>query len=121
MARGERNHVWVERNPESGLPIRIIKPREAYNARDIEIAFVDKTWAIGEIRRQVFERDNYECRRCGKRLNLQNGHMDHIISKGEGGETSVANGWLLCFDCHEGNKATSEHGNRRIRFGESNV
>ena len=120
MARGERNHVWVERDPESGLPIRIIKSREANSAREIEIAFVDRTWAVGEIRRQVFERDNYECRRCARRLTLQTGHMDEIVSRGEGGEVSVKNGWLLCSGCHIGNKPTSEHGNRRIRFGESN-
>lgn len=121
MARGERNHVWVETNPKSGLPIRIIKAREAYNARDFTIAFVDKSWAIGEIRRQVFERDGYECRRCSKRLTLQSGHMDEKISRGEGGEISLENCWLLCADCHIGDKSTSEHGNRRIRFGEKNV
>lgn len=114
-ARGQRNHVWVEVSG-SGLPIRIIKNwGEASKLPSDLVRFVDRTWAVGEIRRQVFERDGYECRRCGKRLTLQSGHMDHIVSKGDRGDTSVENGQLLCFDCHEGT-LTSEHGNRRLLF-----
>src|SRR6266436_6124373 len=122
MPRGQRNHVYVEINPDSGLPVRILKSlKQAMNLADDLVRYVDRTWAVGEIRRQVFERDGYECQRCSARLTLQTGHMDEYISRGEGGEISVTNSWLLCYTCHEGDKPTSEHGNRRIRFGEVKV
>ena len=119
-ARGQRNHVWVELDPESKFPIRIIKSRyDAYNLSHDVRGFWPRSSAVREIRRQVFERDGYECRRCGAVLTLQTGHMDEIKSRGEGGEVSLDNCWLLCADCHIGNKATSEHGNRRLQFGGS--
>ncbi len=121
MPRGQRNHVYVEINPESGLPVRILRSlKQAMNLSDDLVRYVARTWAVGEIRRQVFERDNYECQRCSARLTLQTGELDEYISRGDGGMISIDNSWLLCHSCHTGS-STSEHGNRRIRFGEVKV
>jgi len=116
--RGQRNHVWVEVSG-SGLPIRIIKHwSEASQLPSDLVRFVNRTWAVGEIRRQVFERDNYECRRCGKRGNAQTLEMDEFISRGEGGMIGLDNSWTLCHSCHTGS-STSEHGNRRLMFSKN--
>jgi len=110
--------VYCEIDPDSLLPIRILDMKEVLQLSPKIVAQWPRAQAVAEIRRQVFERDAYECRRCGKRLNMQTGHMDERVSRGEGGDISIANCWLLCASCHVGDKPTSEHGNRRIRFGE---
>jgi 5-methylcytosine-specific restriction endonuclease McrA len=120
VAPGDRYKVWVEIDPKSGLPIRIVKSRyEVYSLPLEKIAFWPRSEAVGLIRKQIFDRDK-DCQRCGKTLTRATMHMDEKVSKGEGGEVSLKNCWALCYECHEGNKSTSEHGNRMVRFGESN-
>jgi 5-methylcytosine-specific restriction protein A len=119
VAKNDKLKVFVEIDPISLLPIKILKSGEAWSLPPEIVAQWPRSTAIGEIRRQVFERDRYECRRCGKRLTDKTGHMDEIKSRGEGGVISLSNSWLLCYDCHEGDKPTSEHGNRRLMFSKS--
>lgn len=71
-----------------------------------------KTEAITAIRRQVFARDEGECRHCGKIVTWDNAEMNEIHFKGRGGEVSVENCELLCYSCHQG-RPDSVHGDRR--------
>jgi len=50
-----------------------------------------------EIKRQIFERDNYRCVICGN--GLHNGyeiHADHIKPQSKGGQSTLENGQTLC-------------------------
>lgn len=76
----------------------------------------DRTEAVREIRRQVFERQDYLCRHCPNLITWAAGEMNEIVPKGRGGEVSLDNCEALCHDCHQGR--TGVHGNRRTRFGE---
>lgn len=71
--------------------------------------------AVEEIRRQVFDNDDYQCRHCGELVTWKTGHLDEIIPRGKGGEVSVRNGQTLCAKCHIVGP-DSKHGNRLPKF-----
>jgi predicted restriction endonuclease len=52
-------------------------------------------------RKQILERDDYKCARCGKTpkdgVELQ---VDHILSKDKGGKAVIENGQVLCSQCN---------------------
>lgn len=50
-----------------------------------------------ELRWEVWERDNFTCRHCGKRTNLT---CDHIIPVAKGGQTVKDNLQTLCKSCN---------------------
>ena len=76
-----------------------------------------KKEAVETLRRQVFQRAEGLCQRCGHPVTWQTMHMDERKARGEGGEQSMENCWALCYDCHIG-REDAEHGNRRLRFNE---
>lgn len=107
---------WVELGP-TGLAIRIFRSKKAAALYSIMpsrglgpepiIRQMERSVAVGQIRRQVFERDQFECVHCGQlvvweRGSWNSGEMDERDSKGHGGEVSVENGQLLCHTCHQG-------------------
>jgi hypothetical protein len=49
------------------------------------------------LRRAVFERDGYRCRRCGGWRGLQ---TDHVVAESRGGPTSLQNLQTLCQRCN---------------------
>lgn len=51
-----------------------------------------------ELRRQIFERDNFTCRYCGKRGGRL--HCDHIIPLSRGGSSDVENLATACQSCN---------------------
>jgi len=51
-------------------------------------------------RRLVFERDQGRCHLCGKKVNLKNWHLDHIIPLARGGEHSYRNVAVSCPRCN---------------------
>ena len=53
-----------------------------------------------ERRMQVFERDGYKCRKCGKQLTRFTATADFIKPPAEGGEESVENLVTTCADCN---------------------
>jgi hypothetical protein len=55
-----------------------------------------------KLRWQVFQRDNYQCRKCGCREDLT---VDHIIAEINGGETVLDNLQTLCRPCNSGKGA----------------
>jgi hypothetical protein len=61
------------------------------------------------LRFQVFHRDNFTCRYCG-RSPFRDGvtlHVDHKVSVNDGGETVLENLVTSCSDCNFGKSATS--------------
>ncbi len=58
-----------------------------------------------KMRLQIFKRDNYACRKCGKSPSNSLGvtlHLDHIIPFSEGGANSLDNLQTLCAKCNLG-------------------
>lgn len=57
------------------------------------------------MRFEIFKRDNYKCRICGRSPSLNPGvilHIDHIIPVVKGGRTSPGNLQTLCSSCNLG-------------------
>jgi hypothetical protein len=54
-----------------------------------------------ELRWQVWERDNFTCRRCGTRQNLE---VDHIHPERKGGKATLDNLQTLCKSCNTSKK-----------------
>ncbi len=52
---------------------------------------------------EVWERDNFTCRKCGSRKNLE---IDHIFPVSKGGDNTIENLQTLCKSCN------SKKGNR---------
>jgi hypothetical protein len=49
---------------------------------------------------QVFERDDYQCRKCGKQLTRFTATLDYVKSPSEGGGESPENLITTCADCN---------------------
>lgn len=49
-------------------------------------------------KRLIRQRDGRKCRRCGKTSSL---HFDHVVPIYRGGTNAIANGQILCEDCHK--------------------
>lgn len=118
--------AWVELS-ESGLAIRIFRNMKmaAVHAPNPNRGLVPEpimgqmgyAEAIGQIRRQVFKRDDYCCVKCGaavvwERGQINSGEMDERQARGKcvadgnghyrSGEISVENCQTLCKKCHTG-------------------
>jgi 5-methylcytosine-specific restriction endonuclease McrA len=65
---------------------------------------IDKTPRISippEVRKKVFERNNYQCQSCHKiDLTAQKLQVDHIIPKAKGGCDDLSNVQTLCAKCN---------------------
>lgn len=64
--------------------------------------------AYSEWRKEVFSRDNYTCRKCGKHGGTLNAHHIKPYAKYESLRTDLDNGITLCVECHK-----KEHKKRR--------
>lgn len=51
----------------------------------------------GNLRKLVFERDSYRCKKCNSHLDLC---CDHIFPESKGGETTLENLQTLCRSCN---------------------
>ncbi len=112
--------VWVEIGDVTGLPIRIFKNQKTAALRgswDL-VAYVLRSSAVSEIRRQIWERAKKRCEHCGAALSYGTMEMHEELWRGRGGEISLANGRCLCNNCHSHDKVAG-HGKRMVRFGES--
>ncbi len=104
---------WVE--AKDRRVVRIFKNTKAAMVASVDGVlpfFGNREEAIEQIRWQVFERDNWTCVHCGRKMSWYVGELDEKISRGQGGEISVENGQTLCHVCH-----VEKHG-RVPKFGE---
>jgi hypothetical protein len=54
-------------------------------------------------KKAIFERDGYVCAKCGKDKKLYptaEFHIDHLVSKDDGGKATLENGQVLCSRCN---------------------
>lgn len=71
---------------------------------------------VGKRRREVFERDEWRCVNCAKKITWETGHMHHSGNTKIERCECLENLKTLCADCH----LVREHG-RFPRFGEVEV
>lgn len=105
--------AWLR---EGGSPLsagcEVIRPRSKPRRGRIRL----KGEAMAALRREVFERDGYQCqhmkvvaipwepgkfyRKCNAVISWKSGHLAHIISRGRGGDDSLENCVTKCAHCH---------------------
>ena len=64
-----------------------------------------------KVSKEIKDRDNYTCRRCGA-VGKQRGGVvvvqaAHVVPRSQGGRDTVKNGITLCVACHAGSKGHS--------------
>lgn len=85
---------------------RINKKRGTFYLDDqiwLSICRVERARVSNKLRFEIYERDNYRCRKCGSAYELQ---IDHIIPISKGGKSEYNNLQTLCKNCNcvKGNK-----------------
>lgn len=65
-----------------------------------------------EVRKYVYQRDNYQCQSCGKPEKLAQLSIDHIIPLALGGSNDISNLQTLCLSC---NRHKKDHLDPRFR------
>ena len=68
-----------------------------------------------EIRQQVYDRQKGRCRSCDKFVTSEQAHLHERVHRGHGGEISLDNSEILCYDCHL-NREEFGHGKRKPQF-----
>lgn len=53
-----------------------------------------------EVRKYVFQRDNYQCQSCGEQQETKLS-IDHIVPLARGGTNDISNLQTLCFTCNQ--------------------
>lgn len=52
-------------------------------------------------KKEIFDRQNGKCAKCGKTLKLSSTQYDHVKAWSDNGKTNVKNGKALCSNCHD--------------------
>lgn len=60
-----------------------------------------------KLRFSIFSRDQYTCQYCGRRPPEVKLHVDHVISRNDGGSDHPSNLVTACQDCNLGKSSTS--------------
>lgn len=111
--------VWVELGLD-GRAIRIFRNKKsaysAYETPGPSIAKLDRSQAVREIRRQIYDRQQGRCLYCPTLLSWAGMHLHEKQHRGQGGEISLANSAGLCYNCH----INGEHGDRKPNFQKVN-
>ena len=58
-------------------------------------------YKVGLSRNNIFLRDNYTCQYCGKKKDIKQMNIDHVIPKAQGGKGSFENLVCSCISCNE--------------------
>jgi len=90
---------WIRQNPQPEYPSR---PSGNFASSRIELVGrgTKGKQISGEYRRQILERDGYQCQSCGKVLPADQLEVHHIKSRAKRGKNFSTNLVTLCFDCH---------------------
>ena len=90
----------------------ISKKTKSPSAPKVGLAQISVKTSQVEIRRQVWRRDQGQCRNCGSLHALE---IDHIVPRAMGGESIVENLRLLCRKCNQ-RAAIQYFGQRKMDF-----
>lgn len=77
---------------------KIIKVERVYKSKSSYAS--NPRYIRAEDRHNVFVRDNYQCKECGRNNKQTTLHIDHIIPVSKGGRGNFDNLQTLCFDCN---------------------
>jgi hypothetical protein len=103
---------------QDGRVHRIFRSGKAWAVAGVlgrTISVMPRVDAIRQIRRTLWARCN-ECAWCGEVVDWNACQMHEIVPRGKGGDISMENSIILCYDCHQG-REDSAHGNRKLHFG----
>ncbi|NJN74074.1 MAG: HNH endonuclease [Limnothrix sp. RL_2_0] len=53
------------------------------------------------VRQYVYQRDKYQCQRCGQKRQETKLSIDHIIPLAKGGSNDISNLQTLCLSCNQ--------------------
>lgn len=62
---------------------------------------------------EVFARDGFTCKACGRVVNERQAECDHIVRLADGGTDDADNLQTLCRDCHAAKSAAENRGRGR--------
>lgn len=115
-----RDFAWAEMAPltpdSPDTIVRIFKSKSAASRAGIKIERVIYTYAVRDIRYQLWLRCKGECELCASPVTEQNGHMHEQKHRGKGGEISLANSVFICPTCHG-----RAHKDRNTRFSKKHL
>lgn len=77
--------------------------RDASRGSAYSRGYGGRTWAT--LRRMAIVRDCSTCQKCGRVVEGQDCHIDHIVAKRHGGTDSLENLQVLCRRCHQSKTA----------------
>ena len=106
--------VYVVLDPITFCPARILRGNKSWLEirADIPVRLMDRSDAVGAIRKKIWERCKGYCEKCGDLITNEQMHMHEQVPRGECGEISLDNSIALCYNCH----INGEHGDRRPKF-----
>jgi len=78
----------------------LMKAASTRDESEIDVARELDYYNVPENRLKVFERDDYQCRYCGKQLTRFTATLDHIQPVSEGGDNSIGNLTTACLHCN---------------------
>ena len=108
--------VWVQLG-DNGQAVRIFRTqKEMFFECPVDCdASMERAIAVGQIRAQIWNRQNGVCAKCSTLLTKSGMHMHERKHRGRGGEISLENSEGLCYQCHLG--ARGAHPEKQLMFG----
>lgn len=79
---------------------KAMEARQASPRASVDVHKEADFYNVRENRHQVFERDGYRCRYCGKQLTRFTATLDHVKPISAGGDNSYDNLATACLDCN---------------------
>lgn len=95
-------HEWEELRPEEGEDFirgvsKIYRVPEIFWTKS-SVFHQDK--GVRFSRKEIYKRDKYQCKYCGKHLGAPELTIDHVIPKSQGGPSTWTNCVLACVPCN---------------------
>lgn len=92
--------VWTEQKYPK-MAVRIFRTRKAAFESGLLVVEMERSEAVGDIRRQAFWRSKGFCEICIAPITESSGHMHERQHRGKGGEISLDNSIFICPRCHK--------------------